>query len=235
VLPRTGRVKLRDDGARLAGRVAAGTARVLAVPARRERGRWCASFTAGQEAARPAASGPAAVAGVDLGIKTLATLATGAAIPDSRHPGKSLRKVRRLSRAASRRRGPDRRTGQRPSNRWRHASAAPAKAQGRVAGRRRDALHKATTGLTGRSGTIVAGDLMSAGCWRTGAWPGMWRMRRSVSSAVRPGTRPHGAAAVGGGGPVVPAGQDCFRVWRSESQAGAAGADVCVHVVRCGR
>ena len=56
---------------------------------------------------------------------------------------------------ASRRCGPDRRTGQRPSSRWQRASGALAKAQGRVADQRRDALHKATTGLAGRFGTIV--------------------------------------------------------------------------------
>ena len=163
VLPRIGRVKLREDGARLASRVTAGTARVLAVPVRQERGRWLASFTVEQEAARPAASGPAAIVGVDPGIKTLATLSAGEAIPDPRHLGKSPRKARRLSRAASRRCGPDRRNGQRPSDRWRRASAALAKARGRVADQRRDALHKATTDLTGRFGTIVAEDLHARG------------------------------------------------------------------------
>jgi putative transposase len=59
----------------------------------------------------------------------------------------------------SRRRGPDRRTRQQPSNRWRRAASALGKAQGRVADQRRDALHKATTGLTGRFGTLVVEDL----------------------------------------------------------------------------
>jgi IS605 OrfB family transposase len=59
----------------------------------------------------------------------------------------------------SRRRGPDRRTRQVPSNRWRRAATALGKAQGRVAGQRRDALHKATTNLTGRFGTLVVEDL----------------------------------------------------------------------------
>ena len=97
---------------------------------------------------------------------TLAVLSTGEEIPNPRHLGKSLRKVRRLSRTVSRRLGPDRRTRQQPSNRWRRAAAALGKAQGRVAGQRRDALHKATTGLAARFGTLVIEDLNVAGMVR---------------------------------------------------------------------
>ena len=159
MLPRIGRVKLHEPGTRLADHVAAGTARVLAVSVRFERGRWFAAFTVEQDVARPSPADPDAVAGIDLGIKTLAVLSAGEEIPSSRHLGKSLRKVRRLSRAVSRRQGPDRWTRQQPSNWWRRAAAALGKAQGRVAGQRRDALHKATTGLTGRFGTLVVEDL----------------------------------------------------------------------------
>ena len=159
MLPRIGRVKLHEPGTRLAGRVAAGTARVLGVPVRFDRGRWFAAFTVGQDISRPAPADPDAVVGVDLGIKTLAVLSTGEQIPNARHLGKSLRKVRRLSRTMSRRQGPDRRTRPQPSNRWHRAAAALGKAQGRVADQRRDALHKATTDLTGRFGTVVVEDL----------------------------------------------------------------------------
>ena len=159
VLPRIGRVKLHEPGTRLADLVAAGTARVLAVSVRFERGRWFAAFTAEQNVSRPSPAEPGAVVGIDLGIKTLAVLSTGEEIPSPRHLGKALRKVRRLSRAVSRRRGPDRRTRQVPSNRWRRAATALGKAQGRVAGQRRDALHKATTNLAGRFGTVVVEDL----------------------------------------------------------------------------
>jgi len=159
VLPRVGRVKLHEPGTRLTGLVAAGTARVLAVSVRFERGRWFAAFTVEQDISRPAAADPDAVIGIDLGVKTLAVLSTGEEIPNPRHLGTSLRKVRRLSRTVSRRRGPDRRTRQVPSNRWRRAATELGKAQGRVADQRRDALHKATTNLTGRSGTVVVEDL----------------------------------------------------------------------------
>jgi transposase len=45
VVPRIGRVKLHEPGTRLADLVAAGTARVLGVSVRFERGRWFAAFT----------------------------------------------------------------------------------------------------------------------------------------------------------------------------------------------
>jgi putative transposase len=94
VLPRIGRVKLHENGARLADLVAAEAARVLGVSVRFERGRWFAAFTAEQDMSRPSPADPGAVVGIDLGIKTLAVLSTGEEIPNPRHLGRSLRKVR---------------------------------------------------------------------------------------------------------------------------------------------
>lgn len=160
VLPRLGRVKLHE-------RAATGDARILSATVRRERGRWFASFTVEQDVKRPAPRLPDAVAGVDLGIKALAVVATSASeafeVPNPRHLSRALRKVRRLSRAVSRRQGPGRRTGRKPSNRWRRASAALGRAQGRVADQRKDGLHKLTTRLAGEFGTVVVEDLHVAG------------------------------------------------------------------------
>ena len=117
-------MKLHEDGRRLADLVAAGVARVLSVTVRFERGRWFASFAVETEVSRPAPRLPNAVVGVDLGVKTLAVLSTGEEIPNPRHLSGALRKLRRLSRAVSRRRGLDRRTGREPSNRWRRADAS---------------------------------------------------------------------------------------------------------------
>jgi len=163
VLPRIGRVKLHEDGRRLAGLVAAGTARVLSVTVRFERGRWHASFAIETGISRPAPRLPDAVAGVDLGIKTLAVLSAGDEIPNPRHMPGALRKLRRLSRALSRKQGPDRRTRREPSGRWRRASAALGKAQGRVADQRKDGLHKLTTRLAAEFGTVVIEDLNVSG------------------------------------------------------------------------
>jgi putative transposase len=156
VLPRLGRVKLHE-------RAATGDARILSATVRHERGRWFVSFTAEQDIARPAPRLPDAVVGVDLGIKTLAVLSTGEEVPNPRHMSRALRKVRRLSRAVSRRQGPDRRTGRKPSNRWRRADAARNRALGKVADQRRDGLHKLTTRLAAEFGTVVAEDLNVAG------------------------------------------------------------------------
>jgi putative transposase len=166
VLPRIGRVKLHESGARLAGLVTAGTARVLSVSVRFERGRWFASFTADTEITRPAPVKPDDVVGVDLGIKTLAVLSTGEEIPNPRHLSGALRKIRHLARTASRRQGPDRRAGREPSNRWRRAATALGRAQGRAADQRRDGLHKLTTRLAAGFGTVVVEDLNVAGMMR---------------------------------------------------------------------
>jgi IS605 OrfB family transposase len=163
VLPRIGRVKLHEDGRRLADLVAAGAARVLSVTVRFERGRWFASFTVETQISRPAPRLPDAIVGVDLGVKTLTVLSTGEEIPNPRHLSGALRRLRRLSRTMARRQGPDRRTRQEPSNRWRRASAALGNAQGRVADQRKDGLHKLTTRLAAEFGTVVIEDLHVAG------------------------------------------------------------------------
>ena len=160
VLPRLGRIKLHE-------RAATGDARVLSATVRHERGRRFVSFTADAEISRPAPRLPEAVAGVDLGIKTLAVVATSAGgtfeVPNPRHMSRAVRKLRRLSRTVSRRQGPDRRTGRKPSNRWRRADAARNRALGKVAGQRRDSLHKLTTRLAAEFGTVVIEDLHVAG------------------------------------------------------------------------
>jgi putative transposase len=160
VLPRLGRIRLHE-------RVGLGDARVLSASVRFVRGRWFVAFTVEQDITRPAPVRPDTAAGVDLGIKTLAVVATSTGetfeVPNPRHLGKALRKVRRLSRTMSRRRGPDRRTRQEPSNRWRRADAARNRALGKVAGQRHDAIHKLTTRLASEYGTVVVEDLHVAG------------------------------------------------------------------------
>ena len=158
VLPTVGRIKVHEDaGARLAG------ARILAATVRFERGRWFVSFTIEQDVARRRARKPHEVVGVDLGIKTLAVLSDGTAIGNPRHLSKALRKVRGAARTLSRRQGPDRRTGQRPSNRWRRASSRLGGLHGRVADVRKDSIHKLTTNLARIYGTVVIENLNVAG------------------------------------------------------------------------
>jgi len=174
VLPRLGRIRLHE-------RADLGEARVLSAAVRFERGRWFVAFTVEQDITRPAPTRPDVAVGVDLGIKTLAVVATATGeafeVPNPRHLGKALRKVRRLSRAVSRRQGPDRRTRQEPSNRWRRASAARNRALGRVADQRKDGIHKLTTTLASTYGTVVIEDLHVAGMVRN------HRLARHVADA----------------------------------------------------
>jgi predicted RNA-binding Zn-ribbon protein involved in translation (DUF1610 family) len=82
---------------------------------------------------------------VDLGVTSLAVFSDGRPpVPNPRHYQTSLRKLRRASRAVSRKQGPDRRTGARPSNRWRKANTARNRVQHRTTHLRRDAIHKLT-------------------------------------------------------------------------------------------
>lgn len=169
VLPRLGRIRLHEDGTALVSKIDAGTARILSATVRFERERWFVAFTV--EAGRPARTPaqPEAVAGAGLGIKALAVLPAGEVIPNPRHLSGSLRKVRRLSRAASRRQGPcdpKARRRRAPSNRWKRARADLARAQGRVADQRRNGLHKLTTRLAATYGTVVVEDLNVAGMMR---------------------------------------------------------------------
>jgi putative transposase len=174
VLPRLGQIKLHE-------RADLGDARVLSASVRFERGRWSVAFTVEQDVTRPAPVRPNVAVGVDLGIKTLAVVATDTGetfeVPNPRHLSKALRKVRRLARAVSRRQGPDRRSGQRPSNRWRKADAARNRALGRVADQRKDGIHKLTTTLAATYGTVVVEDLHVAGMVRN------HRLARHVADA----------------------------------------------------
>lgn len=105
--------------------------------------------------ARPVPIRPDVAAGVDLGIKTLAVVATSTGetfeVPNPRHPCGALRMVRRLSRAVSLRRGPDRRIRTEPSNRWRWADAARNRGSGRSPTSAGTAIQKLTATLAGTS------------------------------------------------------------------------------------
>lgn len=124
-LPVLGTLRTHESTRKLHRRVAAGTARVKSATVRREAGRWLASFTVEVQRAERTPARPDAVIGVDLGVKTLAVFSDGRpAAPNPRHYDAARRKLGRLSRAVSRREGPDRRTGRKPSNRWRRADEA---------------------------------------------------------------------------------------------------------------
>jgi putative transposase len=163
-LPRLGRLKTHESTRKLQRRIADGWARILSATVRAEAGRWFVSFTVEVQRAERTPARPDAVVGVDLGIKSLAVFSDGRpAATNPKHYEAARRKLARLSRAVSRRQGPDRRTGQRPSNRWRKANDTRNRVHHRVSNLRRDAIGKLTTGLAREYGTIVVEDLNVAG------------------------------------------------------------------------
>ncbi|WP_033344219.1 IS607 family element RNA-guided endonuclease TnpB [Catenuloplanes japonicus] len=163
VLPRIGRLKLHESARKLARRLEAGTARIMSATVRRDGGRWHVSFTVEVERAARSPARPQSVVGVDVGITHLAVLSTGELVGNPRHLAAAQQRMRTLGRALSRKTGPDRRTGRRPSKRWEQAAARLGRAHARVANLRRDGLHKITTRLTRAHGTIVVEDLNVAG------------------------------------------------------------------------
>jgi putative transposase len=189
-LPRIGLVRTHESTRKLARKVEAGTARIRSVTLSWQRGRWHVSFSVelpdpdlpdpelpevevpGVEVpdrgAVPRTGGRVGhrVVGVDLGITTLATLSTGERVPNGRRLDRDLLRLRRAQRRVSRRRGPDRRTGQTPSNRWRQARARVDRIHTRVANLRRNDTHQFTTRLVRAHDVIVIEDLHVAGMLR---------------------------------------------------------------------
>jgi putative transposase len=164
-LPVIGVVRTHESTRKLARKIDAGTARIRSATLSYQRGRWHVSFSV--ELPDPAPPTPPArsggrVVGVDLGITSLAVLSTGQTVPNPRHLDRAQKALRRAQRACSRRRGPDRRTRQEPSQRWRTARARADRIHTRVANLRRDAIHKLTTRLVRDVDTIVVEDLAVA-------------------------------------------------------------------------
>jgi len=176
-LPVLGRIKTHESTRKLERKIQAGTARILSATVRFERGHWFVAFTVELQRAETAPRRPDTVIGVDLGIKTLAVFSEGEPAKNPRHFDAARRKLGRTSRTVSRRQGPDWRTGQVASNRWKRANATRNKVHHKVAAQRRDGLHKLTTRLAREYGTVVVEDLNVAGMKRNR------RLARQISDA----------------------------------------------------
>jgi putative transposase len=157
-LPRIGVLKTHESTRKLARHLERGTARVLAATISRTADRWFVSFTVEIQRAIPVRNGRATVVGVDVGVRHLATLSTGATIANPRALERSLRKLGRLNRQLARRK-PD-------SKHRRITRRRIARVHARAANLRRDALHKLTTALAIQHDTIVVEQLNLAGMVR---------------------------------------------------------------------
>ncbi len=186
-LPRIGTVRTCESTRKLARHVERGTARIRSATVSWRSGRWFCSFSVEITRTDPAPARPDTAVGVDLGVTALAVLSTGEVVPNPRHLDVAQQELRRLQRQAARRTGPDRRTRQTPSNRWRKTQARIAKLHTTIASARRDGLHKLTTRLTSTYGAIVLEDLNVAGMMRNHrlarhvAGVGMGELRRQTT------------------------------------------------------
>jgi putative transposase len=158
-LPRLGTIRTHESTRKLARSLENGTTRILSATVSRTAQRWFVSFTVEVERAEPAHARPGSAVGVDLGVKALLTGVDDAgnviSIDGPAALRSSLRKLRRASRAHSRKQPGS-------ANRRKHA-ARLARIHARVANVRADALHKATTDLAARYETVAAEDLNVSG------------------------------------------------------------------------
>ena len=149
-LPKVGRVHCMEN---VAERV--GDARVLRMTVSKRAGRWYASLTVERDTPVAVCAPKGGAVGVDLGIKTLATLSDGTVIENPRCLAASERRLKQAQQALSRK--------TRGSNRRAKARAKVARLHARVANQRLDAMHKATTMIARTYSTVCIEDLNVAG------------------------------------------------------------------------
>src|SRR6266849_4104243 len=135
-LPRLGTLRLKEKGY-LPTNAKIGSATIT-----EQAGRWYVSICVHEEPAEPEpATGP--VIGVDLGVKTLATVSDGRQIANPKALRKRLKKLQRLSRWHSRK--------HKGSANRKKAQHKLARMHAHIAHVRQDALHKATAGLVAKN------------------------------------------------------------------------------------
>ncbi|MGD9394816.1 MAG: RNA-guided endonuclease TnpB family protein [Candidatus Thorarchaeota archaeon] len=147
-LPRIGKVKIKEK------RKSYFSGRILSATVRRGANRWFVSVTVEEDLADPSPiKGPAV--GVDLGIKTLATLSDGTTFANPRALGRRLRKLKQLSKSLSRKK--------KGSKNRKKAKLRLAKMYLRIFNIRQDTLHKLTTHLAKSHSKVVIEDLCVSG------------------------------------------------------------------------
>ena len=126
---------------------------ILSATVSEQAGHWYVSVQVEEEQAVPENTGP--VVGVDLGIKSLATLSDGEVIANPRHLKRRLKKLKRLQRMVSRR--------QKGGKNRKKAVKKLAKQHRRIKNQRRDTLHQVTTRLAKTKSVLVIEDLHVSG------------------------------------------------------------------------
>jgi putative transposase len=149
VLPRLGRLRLKEREYL----PTSADVQILSATVSEQAGHWYVSIQVEEEQAVPENTGP--VAGIDLGIKHLATLSDGEVIPNPRHLKRRLKKLKRLQRVVSRR--------QKGGKNRRKAVRKLAKLHRQIKNHRRNTLHQVTTRLAKTKSVLVIEDLHVAG------------------------------------------------------------------------
>jgi putative transposase len=148
VLPRLGRLRLKEQGY-----LPTGSVQILSATVSEQAGHWYVSVQAEQEQAVPENTGP--VVGIDLGIKNLATLSDGEVIANPRHLTRQLKKLKRLQRVVSRRR--------KGGKNRKKAVRKLAMLYRQIKNQRRNTLHQVTTRLAKTKSVLVIEDLHMSG------------------------------------------------------------------------
>jgi putative transposase len=148
-LPRLGRLRLKERGY-----LPVEDVHILGVTVSERAGRWFVSVHVERDIPDPKATYKP-VAGVDLGILTLATVSDGTRIENPHALQSSLRKIKRLQRVVSRRK--------KGSANREKAVRHLAKAHLRVANVRKNALHQVTSLLARTKSAVVLEDLNVSG------------------------------------------------------------------------
>lgn len=147
-LPRLGRIRLHEHD------FMPMDARVLSATVSEQAGRWFVSIQVEEEHKKPVPTATTAI-GVDLGIKTLATLSDGVTFANPRALKHAQKKLKRLERQKSRcKKGSKNRAKTRQQIARLHA---------RLANIRKDASHKLTTSLCKNHALVAIEDLHVAG------------------------------------------------------------------------
>ncbi|HEY1388689.1 MAG TPA: RNA-guided endonuclease TnpB family protein [Ktedonobacterales bacterium] len=150
-LPRLGHLRLKEHGYLPTFGV-----KILAATVSEHGGHWYIALHVEQEHSTPAHTGP--IVGVDLGVKTLATISDGTrheTVANPKHLRCHLRKVKRLHKAVTRK--------LKGSRNRKKAATQLGKAYRRIANRRTETLHQMTTRLAKTKSVVVIEDLNVSG------------------------------------------------------------------------
>ena len=145
-LPRLERVRLKERGYLPSQ---SGNIHILSATVSEKAGRWFVSLQVQEDIPTPNNSGP--VAGLDLGIQSLATVSDGVVFNNPKALNRFEKKVKRFQRQLARRIN--------GSKNWEKSIEKLRKTHSHIASIRKDALHKITTSLTKTKSILVIENL----------------------------------------------------------------------------